>query len=98
MTPAAGVVIAYAYMVEFQRRGLPHLHLLIVVRSGKNILAINLFAHNCAEDRPITPAIVDRHVSAQLPDPQSERSYFDHVVRHMVHGASVLSFSLLMFI
>ncbi len=30
-----GVVVAYTYMVEFQRRGLPHLHLLIIVRQGE---------------------------------------------------------------
>jgi hypothetical protein len=48
-----GVPVAYAWTIEFQKRGLPHAHLLLVVR---------------AQDKPRTPADVDSVVSAELPD------------------------------
>jgi hypothetical protein len=48
-----GRVVAHMYVIEFQKRGLPHAHILII------------FA---AEDKPITPNDIDSIVSAQIPD------------------------------
>jgi hypothetical protein len=66
-----GVVIAYAWSVEFQQRGLPHLHACFVVRQ---------------EDKPHSPVIVDRVVAAQLPDASIDLHYFRAVAKHMMHG------------
>lgn len=51
-----GKVKAHVGMIEFQKRGLPHFHLLLVFDE---------------EDKPRTVADVDRLVSAQIPDPDS---------------------------
>lgn len=66
-----GVVVAYAWSVEFQQRGLPHMHAVFIVRP---------------EDKPHSPEIVDRVVSAQLPDPETDLAYFQAVTKHMMHG------------
>jgi hypothetical protein len=66
-----GVVVAYTFAVEFQQRGLPHLHALFFVRD---------------EDKPRTPADVDKRVVAQLPDANVEPNYFQLVKKHMIHG------------
>jgi hypothetical protein len=66
-----GVVVAYTFAVEFQQRGLPHLHALFFVRS---------------EDKPTSPAVVDKIVFAQLPDAVAEPDYFQLVTKHMLHG------------
>ena len=44
---------AYTWTVEFQKRGLPHIHVLLIVEDA---------------DKPRTPEIVDRCVSADIPD------------------------------
>jgi len=66
-----GVVEAYTFAVEFQERGLPHLHALFFVRE---------------EDKPRTPADVDKRVVAQLPDANVDPEYFLLVKKHMIHG------------
>ena len=66
-----GVVVAYAWSVEFQQRGLPHLHACFIVRQ---------------EDKPHSPVIVDRVVAAQLPDASIDLPYFRAVSKHMMHG------------
>jgi hypothetical protein len=66
-----GVVVAYAWSVEFQQRGLPHLHACFIVRQ---------------EDKPHSPDIVDRIVAAQLPDSSVDLAYFRAVTKHMMHG------------
>ncbi|XP_043242049.1 uncharacterized protein LOC122391808 [Amphibalanus amphitrite] len=68
-----GRTVAMLMVIEFQKRGLPHSHILIIVRP---------------EDRPRTGEDVDAVISAELPDPtQSEqaRRLHDIVVRSMVH-------------
>jgi len=52
-----GKVVAYLFLIEFQKRGLPHAHILI---------------HFAPEDKPCTPADIDSIISAQLPDPESQ--------------------------
>ena len=68
-----GLVVAYAWTVEFQKRGLPHAHILLVVRS---------------DDKPRTAAQVDKAVSAELPDdsdPQ-QAELFSVVSSRLMHG------------
>jgi hypothetical protein len=55
-----GKVIAYVYVVEFQKRGLPHAHFLLIMESGYKL---------------IVPEQYDRLISAELPDKKNIRSY-----------------------
>lgn len=68
-----GNVDAYVYTVEFQKRGLPHAHILIILSDGDKLLT--------AED-------VDDVVCAELPDPADENNQrlFTAVTSHMIHG------------
>ena len=68
-----GVVVAYTWTIEFQKRGLPHAHILLVMRST---------------DKPRTPADVDRATCAELPDetdPQ-QAELFQIVSTSLFHG------------
>lgn len=66
-----GNVDAYVYTIEFQKRGLPHAHILIILDEYSKLLTAN---------------DVDNVVCAYLPDPASERRLFDSVKSHMIHG------------
>jgi hypothetical protein len=66
-----GHAAAYVYVIEFQKRGFPHCHLLIVLRAPYKLL---------------TPADVDSVIRAYWPDPETEPKLFDTVKRVMVHG------------
>src|SRR6202167_3833817 len=66
-----GKVAGMVYTVEFQKRGLPHMHLLI-------------FLHQ--EDKIRNPKDVDDIVSAQIPDPVAHPLLYETVTKHMVHG------------
>ncbi|KAK9688716.1 hypothetical protein RND81_09G006000 [Saponaria officinalis] len=65
-----GEVSAFVYVVEFQKRGLPHAHLLIILKPA--------FKLKC-------PADFDRFVSAEIPSPQNVRLRAS-VLKHMMHG------------
>ena len=58
-------------VIEFQKRGLPHAHILITLQS---------------DDKPRTAADADKFISAELPDPEQDRVLYDLVVKHMIHG------------
>ena len=76
-----GKVVAHMHVVEFQKRGLPHAHILIILDS---------------QDRNITPEFVDSVVSAEIPpspkdtdDPimAAEREHLRSIVlKNMIHG------------
>lgn len=59
------------YVVEFQKRGLPHVHMLIWLDSSakKNL------KHN-----------VDKYVSAEIPNPEEDPAGYDAVKAFMIHG------------
>ncbi|KAE8244021.1 hypothetical protein A4X13_0g6849 [Tilletia indica] len=61
----------YVYSVEFQKRGLPHAHILLFLAD---------------EDKLRTVDAIDRVVSAELPDPDIDPELHLAVVTHMVHG------------
>ena len=67
---ALGVEVANVYVIEFQKRGLPHAHLLLIL--GDN-------------DKPQTPDDYDKFVSAEIPDPTNEQLYHT-VTQCMMHG------------
>jgi hypothetical protein len=66
-----GISVAYVYTIEFQKRGLPHAHLLFVLRS---------------EDKLSTPEMIDRVVCAEIPDQNKNPGLYDIVIRCMMHG------------
>ncbi|XP_019156692.1 PREDICTED: uncharacterized protein LOC109153274 [Ipomoea nil] len=66
-----GVVIAYTYVIEFQKRGLPHAHFLLIL--GKN--------HKFKSGLD-----VDAIVSAEIPDAVHNSSLHSLVAKHMIHG------------
>jgi hypothetical protein len=59
------------YTIEFQKRGLPHIHILI-------------FLHPDA--RLEEPHQIDKAISAQLPDPVTHPKLFQLVEKLMIHG------------
>lgn len=66
-----GSVVAHVYTIEFQKRGLPHMHLLLFFGDNFKIRS---------------PTDVDTFIRAQWPDPVEEPLLFDTVQRCMVHG------------
>ena len=66
-----GKVRAYVYVVEFQKRGLPHAHFLLIMR---------------AEDKLKNPEQYDQKVCAEIPDPIKYPKMHEIVVKHMMHG------------
>ena len=67
----SGRVPAYAYTIEFQKRGLPHAHILIILHP---------------EDRFLSAAEVDATVSAEIPDQALHPNLYATVTRCMLHG------------
>ncbi|KAI8536933.1 hypothetical protein RHMOL_Rhmol10G0295100 [Rhododendron molle] len=66
-----GKIVGYVYTIEYQKRGLPHMHLLLFLEGPDKI-------HTCAQ--------VDKIVCAEFPDPIEDSSLFDTVKGCMVHG------------
>ncbi|XP_003742376.2 uncharacterized protein LOC100901161 [Galendromus occidentalis] len=65
-----GRVVAFASVIEFQKRGLPHCHMLLILAS---------------EFKPRTAGEVDTFCCAEVPDPQSEAPLHQAVKSFMVH-------------
>ncbi|XP_024186018.2 uncharacterized protein LOC112190772 [Rosa chinensis] len=66
-----GRVIAHAFVVEFQKRGLPHVHMLVILDEN---------------DKLNNPEDYDRIVRAEIPDKDEEPQLYDLVLKHMIHG------------
>ncbi|XP_058741664.1 uncharacterized protein LOC131614053 [Vicia villosa] len=66
-----GKVLAYMYTIEFQKRGLPHAHILI-------------FLH--PSNKYPRPEDIDKIISAEVPDPLTHPRVYNLVKSHMVHG------------
>ncbi|KAG3077163.1 hypothetical protein PI125_g21342 [Phytophthora idaei] len=66
-----GRVHARIYVVEFQTRGLPHVHILVILAE---------------EDKPRTRQIIDKMVSAELPDKEKNPQLYETVTTCMIHG------------
>ena len=59
------------YTIEFQKRGLPHAHILLWFQGVKG--------------EP-TAAMIDQYISAEFPNKDTDREGYDLVERHMIHG------------
>jgi hypothetical protein len=66
-----GRTIVGIYVVEFQKRGLPHAHILI------------FFTEDC---KPHMIEDVDRIISAELPNSETNKLAHETVARYMMHG------------
>jgi hypothetical protein len=66
-----GKVVAYCYTIEFQKRGLPHCHMLFILDE---------------DDKPTTVAAVNNIVSAEIPDPATHPLAHATVTTSMIHG------------
>jgi hypothetical protein len=72
-----GRTIAGIYVVEFQKRGLPHAHIFI------------FFAEKC---KPHTVEDVNRMINAELPNPETNRLAHETVARCTMHGPCGVAF------
>ena len=68
-----GKVIGQIYVIEFQKRGLPHLHQLLMLHEN---------------DKPTTIEQIDRIVSAEIPDPEKYPELYETVKMCMIHTCS----------
>ena len=66
-----GKTIAHLHVIEFQKRGLPHAHILIIV---------------APEDKPRTVDEYDNIICAEIPDPVRQPRLYSIVTKHMIHG------------
>ncbi|KAI5390621.1 hypothetical protein KIW84_075788 [Lathyrus oleraceus] len=66
-----GKVKSYMYVTEFQKRGLPHVHMLLVLESN---------------DKLCDPKDYDSMVRAEIPKLECEPQLHEAIVRHMIHG------------
>jgi hypothetical protein len=66
-----GPCSAHVYAIEFRKRGLPHMHLLLFLKTRFKLLS---------------PDVVDSIIMACWPDPVMQPQLFDAVKKFMVHG------------
>ncbi|CAN1120468.1 hypothetical protein LINPERHAP2_LOCUS212 [Linum perenne] len=66
-----GNTVAFVQAVEFQKRGLPHAHMLVFLS---------------AEDKIHSPSQIDSIISAEIPDVTTDPQCYDVVSRMMFHG------------
>ncbi|XP_065217552.1 uncharacterized protein LOC135843544 [Planococcus citri] len=64
-----GEVSGYVYTIEFQKRGLPHAHMLFILK-----------------DKILSSEMIDRFVSAEIPDPKVYPALHEIVKNNMIHG------------
>lgn len=59
------------YVIEFQKRGLPHAHILLILKG---------------DDKPRSSPEYDKFVSAEIPDPDKFPQLHETVATSMIHG------------
>ena len=71
-----GKPLAHVYTIEFQNRGLPHAHILVILAD---------------EDKPRDPSQYDTILSAEIPDRLDNPRLYNIVKRCMIHGSCGLA-------
>jgi hypothetical protein len=66
-----GRAVSWTWVIEFQKRGLPHAHILIILAD---------------EDKLRTPEDYDSVISAEIPDPRADPELYETVSTCMMHG------------
>ena len=67
-----GFPVAHVQLIEFQKRGLPHCHMLIILREQDKL-------RNCND--------IDRKISAEIPHPRKDPELYELVKYCMIHGS-----------
>ena len=65
------IVVPYVFMVEFQKWGLPHIHLLLILKEGHNIKSGDQY---------------DTFISTEISDKYEYPIFHKLVLKHMMHG------------
>ena len=65
-----GKVAAHVHVIEFQKRGLPHAHMLIILMGKHKIVSSNHY---------------DKYVSAEIPNQYENPILYELVKKHMMH-------------
>lgn len=65
-----GNVLAYVYVIEYQKRGLPHAHILITLSSADKL----------------RNGDIDNMVSAEIPCPLRSKNLYDVIMKHNIHN------------
>ena len=73
-----GQVIAHIDVIEFQKRGLPHTHLLIILHP---------------DDKPMSPDNYDEIVQTKILDSVSNSRKYATITANMIHGVIPLFIS-----
>ena len=66
-----GEVVAYVHVTKFQKRGLPHEHILLIMKSVSKLTS---------------PDGYDKVISVKIPDKGKYHMLHNLVVKHMLHG------------
>ena len=66
-----GKPVAWSWVIEFQKRGLPHAHCLFIMDPAS---------------QPTTPEMVDATIKAVIPHPVTQPRLYNIVTRTMMHG------------
>ena len=66
-----GEVSAHVHVVEFQKRGLPHAHILVTIKNGYKLSTEN---------------DIDKYISAEIPDSETDPVLYNTVINNMIHG------------
>ena len=66
-----GKVIGHIYVIEFQKRGLPHAHILLILDN---------------QSKPRSPDDYDKLVCAEIPDQSKDNELFETVTKCMLHN------------
>ncbi|XP_030060875.1 uncharacterized protein LOC115471313 [Microcaecilia unicolor] len=66
-----GIPLAKIHVIEFQKRGLPHAHILLILKE---------------EHKPKNTELIDKIVCAEIPDKEKFPRLHAIVAKHMIHG------------
>ncbi len=66
-----GVPTAHVHVIEFQKRGHPHAHILVTLRE---------------EDKILAPDVIDHFISAEIPNQDEDPQLYEIVANFMLHG------------
>ncbi|XP_031099477.1 uncharacterized protein LOC116003677 [Ipomoea triloba] len=66
-----GRVTAVVYTIEFQKRGLPHAHIIVFLERLST---------------PFTAESMDKFISAEIPDKEVDMEYYKAIEEFMIHG------------
>jgi hypothetical protein len=66
-----GPVAAIIHVIEFQKRGLPHAHILLILQQSAKLKDVEA---------------IDQVVCAEIPNPETHPRLFEVVTKHMIHG------------